>query len=94
MVRRSWLTPFSIVVRCSIARSMRRFISMKAWPAWRTSRAPRGRNSISRPLPNPSATAASRRIGLIWLRRNRIATPSRTSEEPIIQTRKMCEFDA
>jgi hypothetical protein len=29
-VRRSWLTPFSIVVRCSIARSIRRFISMKA----------------------------------------------------------------
>ncbi len=30
MVRRSWLTPFSMVVRCSKARSMRRFISMKA----------------------------------------------------------------
>ena len=53
MVRRSWLTPFSMVVRCSMARSMRRFISMKAWPAWRTSRAPRGRNSMSRPLPKP-----------------------------------------
>ena len=51
IVRRSWLTPLSIVVRCSMLRSMRRFISRKAWPAWRTSRAPRGRKSTSRPLP-------------------------------------------
>ena len=94
MVRRSWLTPLSIVVRCSMARSMRRFISRKAWPAWRTSRAPRGRNSISRPLPKLSAASASRRIGRIWLRRNRIAMPSSTSDEPPIQTRKMCEFEA
>ena len=30
MVRRSWLTPFSMVVLCSIVFSIRRFISMKA----------------------------------------------------------------
>ena len=82
------------MVRCSIARSMRRFISMKAWPALRTSRAPRGRKSSSRPLPKLSATSASRRIGRIWLRRNRIATPSSTRDEPPIQSRKMCEFEA
>ncbi len=42
-VRRSCQTPASIVVRCSICRSMRRFISRKACAARRTSRAPRGR---------------------------------------------------
>ena len=43
IVRRSWLTPASIAVRCSMERSMRDFISRKAWAARRTSRAPRGR---------------------------------------------------
>jgi hypothetical protein len=39
-----------MAVRCSRLRSMRRFISMKAWAARRTSRAPRGRKSgTSRP---------------------------------------------
>ena len=38
MVRRSWLTPASIAVRCSIERSMRAFISRKACAARRTSR--------------------------------------------------------
>ncbi len=42
MVRRSCETPASMVVRCSIARSTRSFISMKATAARRTSRAPRG----------------------------------------------------
>ena len=74
-VRRSCETPASIAVRCSIARSMRVFISMKACAARRTSRAPRGRKfGTSRPLPKLSAASASRRIGLIWLRRKRIAT--------------------
>jgi hypothetical protein len=55
-----------------------RFISMKACAARRTSRAPRGRKfGASRPLPKLSAASASRRIGLIWLRRNRTATISR-----------------
>ena len=63
--------------RCA-ARSRARcgvFISMKACAARRTSRAPRGRKfGTSRPLPKLSAASASRRIGRIWLRRNRIAT--------------------
>ena len=67
---------------------------MKACAARRTSRAPRGRKSgTSRPLPKLSAASASRRIGRIWLRRNRTATVSSTSEVPTIQTRKMCELD-
>ena len=45
IVRRSCETPASIVVRCSIVRSTRRFISMKASAARRTSRAPRGREA-------------------------------------------------
>jgi hypothetical protein len=95
MVRRSCETPASIVVRCSIVRSTRRFISMKACAARRTSRAPRGlKPGTSRPLPKLSAASASRRIGLIWLRRNRIATNSSTSEVPIIHHRKISEFDA
>jgi hypothetical protein len=71
MVRRSWLTPVSIAVRCSIWRSMRSRIWMKAKPARRTSSAPRGRKlgGIGRPLPKLSAASASCRIGRIWLRR-------------------------
>ncbi len=94
MVRRSWLTPFSIVVRSPRVRSTRRFISRKAWPACLTSVAPRGRNSTSRPLPKLSAASASERIGLIWLRRNRMAMVSSTSEAPSIQTRKMWLLEA
>ena len=61
MVRRSWLTPVSMAVRCSIWRSMRSRIWMKAKPARRTSSAPRGRKSggIGRPLPKLSAASAS-----------------------------------
>ena len=59
-VRRSCETPASIAVRCSIARSTRVFISMKACAARRTSRAPRGRKfGTSRPLPKLSAASAS-----------------------------------
>ena len=59
MVRRSWLTPDSMVVRCSICRSMRSRMSMKACAAWRTSRAPRGlKSATGRPLPNCSAASA------------------------------------
>ena len=47
-----------------------------------------------RPLPNASAASASRRIGLIWLRMNRIATVSRTTEVPTIHIRKICELEA
>jgi hypothetical protein len=95
MVRRSCDTPASIVVRCSMVRSTRRFISMKACAARRTSRAPRGlKPGTSRPFPKLSAASASRRIGLIWLRRNAIATASRNSEVPTIQNRKISEFDA
>jgi hypothetical protein len=42
-VRRSWLTPDSIMVRCSIWLSIRPRISRKARPALRTSVAPAGR---------------------------------------------------
>ena len=94
-VRRSCDTPASMVVRCSMVRSTRDFISMKAEAARRTSWAPRGRKSgTSRPLPKPSTASASRRIGRIWLRRNRIATVISTSEVPTIHNRKISEFDA
>ena len=43
--------------------------------------------------PKLSEASARRRIGRIWLRRNRIATPSSTTDEAPIQTRKMCEFE-
>ena len=94
MVRKSWLTPLSIVVRCSIARSTRRFISTKAAPAWRTSRAPRGLKATSRPLPNSSAARANRRIGRIWLRRNEVAIARMTTEATVVQMKKICELDA
>ena len=94
-VRKSCDTPASIAVRCSIARSMRVFISMKACAARRTSRAPRGRKlGTSRPLPKLSAASASLRIGLIWLRRKMMATISSTVDVPTIQSRKISEFDA
>ena len=94
-VRRSCETPASIAVRCSMARSTRVFISMKAAAARRTSRAPRGRKfGTSRPLPKLSAASASFRMGLIWLRRKMMATPISTSEVPTIQSRKISEFDA
>ena len=84
-----------MVVRCSIARSTRSFISMKATAARRTSRAPRGRKfGASRPLPKASAASARRRIGRIWLRRKMMATVSSTSEVPTIQNRKISEFEA
>ena len=89
------MTPASIAVRCSIERSMRDFISRKACAARRTSRAPRGRKfGASRPLPKLSAASASRRIGLIWLRRNSTETISRIDEVPSIQKRKISEFEA
>ena len=95
MVRRSCETPASIAVRCSIERSMRAFISRNACAARRTSRAPRGRKfGASRPLPKLSAASASRRIGLIWLRRNSTATISRIEEVPSIQKMKISEFEA
>ena len=66
IVRRSCETPAGVAVRCSMARSMRVFISMKAAAARRTSRAPRGRKfGTSRPLPKLSAASASRKIGRI-----------------------------
>ncbi len=95
IVRKSWLTPASIAVRCSIMRSTRVFISMKACAARRTSRAPRGRKfGTSRPLPKLSAASASLRIGLIWLRRKAMATISSTVEVPTIQSRKISELEA
>jgi hypothetical protein len=91
IVRRSWLTPVSIAVRCSICRSMRSRIWMKAKPARRTSSAPRGLKSrgIGRPLPKLSAASASFSIGRIWLRRKGMAMVRSTSDVPTIQTRKI-----
>ena len=74
---------------------MRAFISMNACAARRTSRAPRGRKfGASRPLPKLSAASASRRIGLIWLRRNSTATIRRIEEVPSIQKMKISELEA
>ncbi len=78
-----------------MVRSMRDFISRKATEARRTSRAPRGlKFGASRPLPKLSAASASRRIGLIWLRRNSTATIKRIDDVPTIQNRKISEFEA
>ena len=83
-----------MVVRCSMARSMRIFISKNAAAARRTSRAPRGRKfGASRPLPNASAASASRTIGLIWLRRNTMAMVSTTTEVSTIHIRKISELE-
>ena len=83
MVRRSWLTPLSIAVRCSIARSMRGFISRKAYAARRTSRAPRGRNSTSRPLPNfRRRRRAQNRLDLVAQEQNRDDQHHRGSDHP------------
>ncbi len=61
-VRRSCDTPASISVRCRIWRWMRSRIWMNAAAAWRTSSAPSILvKATGRPLPNPSAAAASRR---------------------------------
>ncbi len=96
MVLRSWLTPVSMAVRCSIWRSMRSRIRMKATPARRTSSAPRGWKSvgIGLPLPKLSAASASFRIGLIWLRRKAMAMASSTSDVPTIHSRKMPVLEA
>ena len=68
---------------------------MKAAAARRTSRAPRGRKfGDLAALAEASAASASRRIGRIWLRRNRMATVSSTSEVPTIHSRKIQEFDS
>ena len=66
-----------------------------ATAARRTSVAPRARRlGASRPLPKLSTASVSRRIGRIWLRRNRIAMVISTSEVPTIQDRKISELDA
>ncbi len=89
-VRRSWLTPASMSVRCWIWRSRRLRIAMKALAAWRTSVAPEGlKFGVSRPLPKFSAAVASRRIGLTWLRMNSVATAKRMSDVPTIQKMKI-----
>ena len=89
-VRRSWLTPASISVRCVSWRLIRSFICRNEFAAWRTSVAPSGLKPVtSRPSPNARAATASRRIGRIWLRMNTIATANSTSDEPTIHSRKM-----
>jgi hypothetical protein len=51
-----WLTPLSMAVRCSVARSMRRFISMKAGPLPHLARMGLNRDSA---LPKSSAARAA-----------------------------------
>ena len=52
--------------------------------------APSGlKSGASRPLPKSSAAWARRRIGLTWLRMNRVATPNSTIELPTIHMMKM-----
>ena len=62
-VRRSWLTPESKRVRCSIWRSILARISKKAFPAALTSIAPVGLYDTERPNPKASAAVARRVIG-------------------------------
>ncbi|MNY61463.1 hypothetical protein D3C86_1981440 [compost metagenome] len=84
-----------MAVRCSIWRSMRSRIWMKARPARRISSAPRGaKSSIFWPLPKLSAAFVSARIGRICPRRNRMAIDSSTSEVPTIQTMKIWVLEA
>ena len=92
-VRRSWLTPESICVRCSIWRSRRERIDRKAAPARRTSSAPAGRKGSERPLPKASAASASARIGRTWLRRKTTATAVSRIAARIISTRSWCGFE-
>ena len=88
-VRRSWLTAASISVRWLMWRRMRWRIRLKAWAAWRISRAPRGRKSpTSRPLPKLSAARASWRIGRTCRRRKKIEIAERTIELPTIQAKQ------
>ena len=89
-VRRSWLTPANISVRWAMCRWMRARMSWNAWAAWRTSVAPQALNSsASRPLPNASAAMAKLRIGLTWLRKNRIAIANSTNDTTAIHRMKI-----
>ena len=86
-MRRSWLTPVSMAVRCSIgALDAALHLDEGVAGLAHLARAARPELDASRPLPKASAASASRRIGRIWLRRNRIATPSSTSDVPTIQS--------
>ena len=66
---------------------MRSCIRLKAVAAWRTSVAPSGLiGPMSRPMPNASAAAASRRIARTWLRMNSAAMPNSSSAVPTSQS--------
>ena len=94
-VLKSWLTPASIVVLCSICAFIRSRMFKKADAACRTSDAPDGLKScISRPRPKLSAASARFSIGRIWLRRKIIETARRNKDVPVIQTINICEFVA
>ena len=89
-VRKSWLTPASISVRCRIWRWMRSRITRKAAAACRTSLAPSGlKSGTSRPLPKLSAAMARRRIERIWLRMKAMAMANSTRALPTIQRMKI-----
>src|SRR3970040_2058417 len=71
-------------------RWMRSRIRLNAARARRISVAPSTlKSSVSRPLPNESTAAASRRIGLTWFRMNTVATANSTNEVPTIHITNM-----
>ncbi len=65
-------------------------MAMKAWAAWRTSRAPWGLNwGTSPPRPKASAASASRSMARTWLRMKRMEIPVRSTVATVIHRMKM-----
>ena len=83
-VRRSWLTPASISVRCCSDRCSRILMVWKAVAALRTSRVPpeKAKSGTSRPLPSASAATPRCSIGTSSRRMNQMARPNSTSDRP------------
>ena len=83
-VRRSWLTPASISVRCWIERRSLMPMVWNAVAALRTSRVPpeKAKSGTSRPLPSASAATPRCSIGTSSRRMNQMASPNSTSPSP------------
>ncbi len=83
-VRRSWLTPASISVRCWIERRSRMRMVWKAVAALRTSRVPpeKAKSGTSRPLPSASAATPRWAIGTSSRCMNQMARPNSTRPRP------------
>jgi hypothetical protein len=85
-VRKSWLMPASISVRCATKRRMRSCMRLKACAAWRTSLAPSGFiGPMSRPRPKASAAPARRRIARTWFFMNSAAIRNSSTADPTSQ---------